>query len=60
MIEPGPDVAQRWEAAPMSARRQVARLLCSAPRLGQLRLMRAPVKGQRSAAYKRVEWRREF
>jgi hypothetical protein len=28
VIPPGQDVARRWKAAPMSAKRQVARLLC--------------------------------
>jgi hypothetical protein len=40
VIPPGKDVARRWQAAPMSARRTVARLLCSPPVLGQLRVNR--------------------
>ena len=30
LIEPGPGVAQRWEAAPLSARREIARIVPSA------------------------------
>lgn len=42
-IEPGPDVAERWVAAPVAARREVARLLLGpGGKLGSLRLGPAP------------------
>jgi hypothetical protein len=41
-ISPGADVAQRWQAAPMSARREVGRLLLSPEFLGELRVARRP------------------
>jgi site-specific DNA recombinase len=57
-IPPGGDVARRWAQAPMSARRQVARLLLSGPVLGELRLMRAPSPGPACPAGDRVSWAR--
>jgi site-specific DNA recombinase len=56
VIPPGEDVAQRWQAAPMSARRQVARLLCSPEILGTLRLGRSPTPGHRTDPRDRVTW----
>ena len=59
MIPPGKDVARRWQAAPMSARRQVARMLCSPPILGQLRVKRSPSPGHPVAPADRVVWDRD-
>jgi hypothetical protein len=60
LIEPGADVARRWEAAPMSAHREIARLLLSPELIGQLRLLPSPRRGRRrTPAQDRVEWRRE-
>ena len=59
VIPPGEDVARRWQAAPMSARRQVARLLCSPPVLGQLRLARSPRPGHRADPADRAVWQRD-
>jgi site-specific DNA recombinase len=42
LISPGEDVARRWEAAPISTRREVARLLLSPDLLGTLRVHRRP------------------
>lgn len=61
LITPGQDVAARWEQAPVSTRRGVARLLLSAECLGQLMLIpRQP--GQRGRAHvpieRRVRWDR--
>ena len=36
LMAPGADVAARWDAAPMSARRQVVRILCAPGVLGEL------------------------
>lgn len=55
-LPPGRDVAARWEAAPMSARREVARLLLSPAYLGQLRVMRSPVPGHSCPVDDRVKW----
>jgi hypothetical protein len=38
LIEPGADVARRWKAAPMSTRREIARLLFTPTLLGELRI----------------------
>ena len=54
LIEPGPDVADRWSAAPMSARREVARIVLSPGHLGVMRVQR----GRGIPAYKRVTWAR--
>lgn len=59
VIAPGEDVALRWQAAPMSARRQVARMLCSPAILGTLRLGRSPSPGHRAAAVDRGVWQRD-
>jgi site-specific DNA recombinase len=55
VISPGEDVARRWAAAPMSARRQVARLLLSPAMLGTLRVKRSPVPGHQVDPADRVE-----
>ncbi len=58
LIEPGQDVARRWKAAPMSARREIARLLLTPDLIGELRVTRSPVPGHRVPAENRVQWRR--
>jgi hypothetical protein len=60
-ITPGTDVAQRWHAAPMSARREVARLLLTPEMIGELRVTPRPADwpgGRHVPAYDRVVWRR--
>jgi site-specific DNA recombinase len=55
----GPDISARWEHAPMSAKREIARMLLSPPVLGQLRVTRAGGSngGQRvTPAAERVKW----
>ena len=62
LIEPGADVAARWKAAPVSAKREVARLLLSPGPglLGELRVIRDPRRGPgRTPAAERVRWRHE-
>jgi site-specific DNA recombinase len=58
LIEPGDDVAARWEQAPMSARREIARLLLSPAVLGELRVTRSPRPGVAVPVAERVVWRR--
>jgi DNA invertase Pin-like site-specific DNA recombinase len=58
VIPPGQDVARRWAAAPMSARRTVARLLLSPPILGTLRLARSPSPGHQVDPEDRIVWDR--
>ncbi|WP_200309439.1 recombinase family protein, partial [Streptomyces adelaidensis] len=55
LIKPGKDVAERWEAAPVEARREAARLLLSADWLGQVRIQR----GRGKAAADRIRWHKE-
>jgi site-specific DNA recombinase len=55
LLQPGEDVAQRWEKAPVSTRRAVARLLLTPEVLGQLRLMRCP-PGRRPQPAERARW----
>jgi DNA invertase Pin-like site-specific DNA recombinase len=60
-ITPGADVARRWEAAPMSTRREIARLLLVPDMLGELRVAPRPPGwpgGRHVPAYDRVVWRR--
>jgi DNA invertase Pin-like site-specific DNA recombinase len=59
MLPPGKDVARRWQAAPMSARRTVARLLCSPPILGTLIVNVSAVQGVRGDPAERVAWDRD-
>jgi DNA invertase Pin-like site-specific DNA recombinase len=59
VIPPGKDVARRWAAAPMSARRQVARMLLSPAILGQLRVARSPSPGHPVDPAERVVWDRD-
>jgi site-specific DNA recombinase len=59
-ISPGADVARRWQAAPMSSRREVARLLLSPDILGEMRVTPRPAGwpgGRHVPAASRVIWR---
>ena len=57
LIEPGADVAQRWQAAPMSTRREVARVLLTPDLIGELRLNPTPRRGRyRTPAHDRTQW----
>jgi site-specific DNA recombinase len=59
-ISPGADVARRWQTAPMSARREVARLLLSSEMIGELRVTPRPPGwpgGRHIPAASRVIWR---
>lgn len=58
LITPGKDVAKRWQAAPMSARRAVARLLLSPDMIGELRVTPTPTPGAHCEVSDRVVWRR--
>jgi site-specific DNA recombinase len=55
ILGPGDDVAARWDAAPISARREVARMLLTPELLGELRVQRATVHG--ISVDDRVHWR---
>ena len=52
LIEPGPDVATRWAAAPVSTRREVAQIILSPEHLGVMKVQR----GRGIPAFKRVTW----
>lgn len=57
LIEPGTDVARQWEDAPISTRREIARLLLTPDLIGQLRLQPSPRRGRvRTPARERVQW----
>lgn len=57
LIEPGEDVAARWASAPVSTRREVARIVLAADRVGVMKVMRTK-SGTRAPAIERVEWGR--
>jgi site-specific DNA recombinase len=59
MITPGRDAKRRWKAAPVAAKREVARLLLAPGILGQVRVTRAPTPGHRGPVAQRVIWRRD-
>ncbi|MGH3853432.1 MAG: recombinase family protein [Pseudonocardiaceae bacterium] len=57
LIEPGTDVARRWQTAPMSTRREIARLLLTPGLIGELRLQPSPRRGRhRTPAQDRTQW----
>jgi hypothetical protein len=59
LITPGADVAERWQAAPISARREIARILLTPDVLGELRVDRRPPRsGRHVPAADRVRWHR--
>jgi DNA invertase Pin-like site-specific DNA recombinase len=60
LITPGEDVSARWDAAPVSARRRIARLLCQPAALGELLVDRDPRPGRgRTPVEDRVRWDRQ-
>jgi site-specific DNA recombinase len=61
LITPGADVRERWATMPMSARRDVARMLLTRDKIGELRVARRPA-GRTNVhvpAADRVRWRTE-
>jgi site-specific DNA recombinase len=58
LVGPGDEVRHRWDLAPMSARRDVARLVLTPELLGELRVTRSPSPGHRVDVTDRVTWRR--
>lgn len=59
LIEPGPGVKVQWDVAPMSTRRELARGLFRADRLGEFRITKSPVPNRRVPAWRRVVLARE-
>ena len=61
LIAPGPDVADRWEQAPIATRRAIARIVLTPQRLGDLRVIRRPVDERHLHVPidRRVTWHRE-
>lgn len=59
LIEPGADVARRWATAPMSTRRDIARLLLTSQLIGELRITPSPIRGHRVPAEERILWWRD-
>lgn len=57
-ITPGKDVGRRWKAAPIAARREVARILLSPGLLGELRVGRVGRGRAGVPAHERVTWGR--
>lgn len=57
-MAPGDDVSARWKTAPISTRREVARILLSPDYLGEVRITRCTVRGHRVDVADRIEWRR--
>jgi DNA invertase Pin-like site-specific DNA recombinase len=56
LIKPGADVAERWAAAPMAARREVARIVLTPDRVGVIAVQRVR-PGSRVPVADRVTWR---
>ena len=56
LIQPGADVAARWQAAPVSARRKAAEILLSPRYLGEVRITPSPLPGHRAPAVDRIVW----
>ncbi|MFZ3595829.1 recombinase family protein [Streptomyces sp. BH104] len=58
LLAPGADVVQRWEQAPVSARRAVARILLVPSVLGEVRIQRVG-SGFKVDPADRIEWNRQ-
>lgn len=58
LLQPGADMTLRWQQMPMSAKREVARLLLTQEVLGQLRVKRSTSRGHRRPISERVVWQR--
>jgi site-specific DNA recombinase len=59
ILAPGTDVAQWWDDAPVSARREVARIILSPGLLGEVRVKRAVRSGNAyTPAAERIIWHR--
>lgn len=59
LMEPGPDVARRWAAAPVAARREVAKIVLAPDRVGVMEVQRTPGGARGILAVDRVTWRRD-
>jgi site-specific DNA recombinase len=60
LIAPGKGARRRWANMPMSAKREVVRILLSPDLIGQLRIARCKVRAQREPVEQRVVWRTGF
>ena len=58
LISPGRDAKRRWKAAPVAAKREVARMLLAPGILGQVRIAKAPAPRHRVPVGQRVIFRR--
>jgi site-specific DNA recombinase len=58
LLEPGADVAQRWDDSPVSTRREVLRALFVPDLMGEMRIVRSPVTGRAAPVGDRVEWKK--
>jgi site-specific DNA recombinase len=58
LMSPGRDAKRRWKAAPVAAKREVARILLAPGILGEVRITRAPTPGHRGPVEQRVVFRR--
>ncbi|MFE0132056.1 recombinase family protein [Streptomyces sp. NPDC059037] len=56
LFQPGPDVAARWEATPVSAQRAIAALLLSPEVIGRARIMPAAAPRSPGPVAERIEW----
>jgi uncharacterized protein DUF222 len=57
LIEPCADVVRRWATAPMSTRRDIARLLLTPQLIGELRITPSPTRGPRRVPAKEpIQW----
>jgi site-specific DNA recombinase len=57
LIEPGKDVGRRWKAAPLSAKRVVARRLLVPELIGELRIARKDEQWRKVPVDERITWR---
>jgi DNA invertase Pin-like site-specific DNA recombinase len=56
LIRPGRDAPRQWKTLAVPARREVARMLLAPDLLGQVRVGRCPVRGQRCPVEQRTEF----
>lgn len=58
LVDPGGDVWDSWHRAPISARREVARILLAPRLLGELVILPSPRRGPIQSVLERLEYRR--
>jgi DNA invertase Pin-like site-specific DNA recombinase len=57
LIDPAGDVRAQWKAAPLTVRREIARIVLAPGMRGELRVKRSPVRGHAAPVEQRIDFR---